>query len=129
MEGLGELGYLVGDGFLLVEGDQAVIVEEFHDLAAQPVLLVGVAPEVHVAGVTPDHSNHLNREAGQAFEITPAIPLVSEYSEERSLGLGVKARIVGWPSGAYVFGEAAQGFHKLRPAAFEVVEDRLQALA
>jgi len=78
VESFRELGYLVSHALLFLERDEPVVVEELHEVTAQALLFIGVAPEVHGASVTPDHSDHLDRETGQAFEVTSAIPLVGE---------------------------------------------------
>lgn len=127
MKGFRQLCYLVSHALLFLERNEPVVVEELHEVTAQALLFIGVAPEVHGASVMPDHSDHLNREAGQAFEVTSAIPLVGEQSEEGRLGPGIEARIVGRPSGADFLSEEPQRLDKLFPAAFKVLEDLLQA--
>jgi hypothetical protein len=129
VEGFRELGDLVGHAFLFLERDEPVVIEELHKVTAQTVLFVGAAPEVHGAGVALDRLDHLDREPGKAFEVTPSVPLVGEYPEERRLGPGVEARVIRRLSGADFLGKEPQGLDELFPSAFQGPEDRLKALA
>ncbi len=126
MEGFRELGDLVGHALLFLERDEPVVVEELHKVAAQAVLFVSAAPEVHGAGVALDHLDHLDREPGKVLEIATPVPLVGEYPEERCLGPRVEARVICRPPGPHVLGEDPQGLDELFPTAFQGLEDLTQ---